>query len=189
MLVIDWPIVELAAEHKPDVYGTDLYYGFRLFGAYPVWLIIGLALWLIDRADGSLSSKAVKERALAVVLSPMIAGLLAAVLKLLLRRERPDLEVMHYVFRPFSEHTFMGGGLGLPSSHSSIAFAGMITLARLCPSIRTLAITLAIGTGLQRIISGAHFPSDVYAGATVGYFSVVLTWALHRRFGTGSLLT
>lgn len=187
--LLDWPLVRLGADIKPTFRDTDYYNGLKVFGAFPLWLIFGLAVWLYESAGHKRFEKAVTERGLAIILSPIIAGVLDAGLKLLFRRERPDLQVGHYVFRPITEHTFAGGGLGLPSSHAAVTFAGMLTLARLYPPIRHLCFLLACGTAAQRIVSGAHFPSDTYVGAAVGYLSVLVTWYLHRRFGTGRLLT
>ena len=186
--LLDWPLVRFAVEYKPRFRHSDLYYVLHFLGAFPAWLFLGLAFWLMDCGGKLCFKKHALERAQAILLSPIFAGLAVAVLKLVMRRERPDLKVGAYVFRPFTENTFAGEGLGLPSSHTAVVFAGMLTLARLCPSIRYLCYLLALGTAAQRVISSAHYPSDVYIGATIGALSVSLTWLLHCKFGTGALL-
>lgn len=187
-LSLDWKLVALADAWKPAVRDTEYYNGLRILGTYYPWLVLGLTFWVMDASKRRWFSRVATERAMALMMSPIFAGVSVAVLKILLRRERPELEVGHYVFRPFTQDLFEGGGLGLPSSHTAVAFAGMLTLARLNPPIRYVAWALALGAACQRVISGAHFPSDVYAGATVGALCVSFTWMLHRRFGSGSLL-
>jgi membrane-associated phospholipid phosphatase len=62
----------------------------------------------------------------------------------------------------------------LPSSHAAVAFAGSITLALLYPRLALPALAVAIGCGFTRVASGAHYPSDVLAGAVVGGLTAVV---------------
>ena len=104
-----------------------------------------------------------------VILSPLLGGALAELLKLLLRRLRPDGELFGYSFRAFSDHPWSTGGLGMPSSHTLVAFAGAAALARLFPRAWWLWYLLAFGCGLTRGMANAHFLSDTAAAAVLGW--------------------
>ncbi|MGE4198765.1 MAG: phosphatase PAP2 family protein [Phycisphaerales bacterium] len=57
----------------------------------------------------------------------------------------------------------------MPSSHTAGAVVLSFFLAALYPRLRPVAIVLAVMVGLARVITGAHWPSDVILGAALGY--------------------
>lgn len=141
----------------------DWYRLLRVFGFVGTWAIASIALLLNDRNF---------RRALPMILSPILAGAGAELLKLIFTRERPVSDAIiqpgGYHFRfPFSGF-IDGHNLGLPSSHAAVAFGGACTLAYFLPRLRPLLILLALGCGYSRMITGAHFASDVFLGALVG---------------------
>lgn len=150
----------------------DLLLLLRIWGTLWTWILIALAILLGTETGatpqaGRAGPTPARRGAAQVLLSATLGGLLAELGKLLIRRERPsELEV--YVFRSFAERPWSSSGLGLPSSHTAVAFAGSLALITLFPRLRGPLLVMAIGCGLTRIISGAHFPSDVLAGALVG---------------------
>ena len=101
--------------------------------------------------------------------APTFGGATAELLKILVRRLRPDAETFGYVWRPFSEHLLSTKGLGMPSSHVMVAFAGAAALARVFPRGRLLWYVLAAGCATARVLSGGHFLSDTVAAAFLGY--------------------
>lgn len=56
-----------------------------------------------------------------------------------------------------------------PSAHTATAVAFATALACLYPQSRRFLFALAALVGLQRIVSGAHYLSDVCCGAAVGW--------------------
>lgn len=162
-----------AYEHlrKPGVYDKDLGRLLRVIGFLPVWLLMGLALWLETRD---------RRRALLLALVPALGGLMAEVLKLLFRRERPGPHDGAYHFRAYLDHPWSTKALGLPSSHALVAFTGAWVLCRLYPKAWPVWIGLALGCGITRVQAGAHFLSDVAVGAIAAYVVVELSW---RRWG------
>lgn len=56
-----------------------------------------------------------------------------------------------------------------PSTHSSLAFALATGLAWFYPRGRLFFFTLAFFAMVQRVVVGAHFPSDTICGALLGY--------------------
>ncbi len=100
-------------------------------------------------------------------------GLMADLLKMLLARTRPydfafDGSVWS-TFGPWLPGWSAGsGGQSFPSGHTATAAALAAALMWLYPNGRRLFVALVILVGCQRIVSGAHFPSDVLFGAAAG---------------------
>jgi membrane-associated phospholipid phosphatase len=158
------------------IYDTDGGRLLRILGYWPTWIVAAVALWLNER--GVVASA--RRSALLVAASPAVAGIIAELLKLLLRRERPTAHDGAYVFRPFTERPFSTGGLALPSSHVMVAFGAAAMLAYLFPRARWLWFALACGCALTRVLARAHFVSDVVVAAMA---AIATTRWLIRRFG------
>ena len=72
-----------------------------------------------------------------------------------------------------------------PSAHAASAVGLAVALSRFYPQGRPLFVGLAVLACLQRMTSGAHFLSDVLAGAAIGYLfahACVGNGWLARRF-------
>ena len=141
-----------------------LYYLFRIWGSLWPWLLFSIALALSCR--GKEQPNRTKQSAF-LLLSPALSGAWAELLKMTLRRERPS-QLEAYVFRPLTDRPWSSSGLGLPSSHAAVAFGGSMALMILFPRLRWPALVMAVGCGLTRVVSGAHYPTDIYLGALVG---------------------
>jgi membrane-associated phospholipid phosphatase len=112
------------------------------------------------------------------------AGGIADLLKLTIHRMRPTLadDVAHIT------DTFVGMGLtgddaayawdylhqSFPSAHTATAFALACGLGWLLGRAHGYFLFLALLASLQRIVTAAHFPSDVMFGAALGVFMASL---------------
>lgn len=152
---------------SPGVYDHDLGRMFRVVGYLPLWLLLAVALWLVTRDS---------RRGLLLALVPTAGGLLAEVLKILLRRERPGLHNGEYFFRPYADHLIATRDLGLPSSHALVAFSAAWLLCRFYPRGWPVWLLLAAGCALSRVQAQAHFLSDVTVAAVAGYLLVAAIW-------------
>lgn len=174
-----WPIddgvhtVTYTQQPSEWLRGRDWYQFLRQSGNLLTWAVIAGALLLHDfSARGSRWSHSFAwwRRGALMFLAPLIAGIIAEVLKVGIRRQRPGLEGIHAWGWPWGSAT--EAAWGLPSSHAAVAFAGAFVLIRLFSGTWPIALVIAAGCGVTRLIVGAHFASDVFAGAAVGFFVV-----------------
>lgn len=163
---------------NPRVYEQDWGRLMRVMGFLGTWLALAIAVRLVEGTDAASLPRA-RRRAHLLFWTPALGGLVAEILKLSLRRERPAVHDGLYGFRPFDERTWSTAGLALPSSHTMVAFAGAAMLARLYPRARWVGYTLAVGCGATRVLARAHFVSDVVLGAGLGW---LVAWGVSRRW-------
>lgn len=162
----------------PDVYEHDWGRMLRVAGYLPTWAIVSAALGLSGAVMEPMR-KSARWRALLPLIAATLGGLAAELLKLLLRRERPEAHAGAYVFRNWSDHPLSTVGLALPSSHALVAFAATAMLARMYPRARWLWYALAAGCALTRVLERAHFLSDVTLSAIIGQGVAGLLWRWH----------
>ncbi|HLA88809.1 MAG TPA: phosphatase PAP2 family protein [Gemmatimonadaceae bacterium] len=151
---------------RDRLYDQDWARLLRVMGFVPTWLVAAIALWLHERdADRPRATR----RAWFLAIAPAAAGLIGELLKLLLRRERPDVLNGLYSFRPWSDQPFSTVGLAWPSSHTMVAFGAATALTLLLPRAKWVWFLLAAGCGATRVLARAHFLSDVTLGALMGW--------------------
>ncbi|MFH1080121.1 MAG: phosphatase PAP2 family protein [Pseudomonadota bacterium] len=122
------------------------------------------------------------NRALFLFAAVALSGLITDLIKPLVGRLRPKLlfETNLYGFDPFRigyEYN------SFPSGHTTTVFALAAALALFFPRRRPLLAGFAAVVGISRIIVGAHYLSDVMAGAYVGIMTVILMVLICRRRG------
>ncbi|HEY2848645.1 MAG TPA: phosphatase PAP2 family protein [Gemmatimonadaceae bacterium] len=163
--------------YQAKVYDHDWAMALRATGTLYVWIPVALILWLVERERDAGTAK---RRALLVLGSPVLAGALCEVFKLLIRRERPDVDLGNYVFRAWSDHPFSSAGLSTPSSHTMVAFGAATMLARMYPRARWVFYLFAVGCATTRVMAHAHYLSDVTFGALLGW---AVAWGLWMEVG------
>ena len=100
------------------------------------------------------------------VISLVLSGGLANILKVLVHRPRPFVTLpppdswLGYV----RVHEFQS----FPSGESATTFAIAASLSAWFPKLRVPLMAVAVAVAAARVVVGNHFPSDVWAGAMLG---------------------
>ena len=137
--------------HSPGIEGAAVALG-KAGNNGLVWLVLGLALVLID-------SSRWESWLICALLGPIAIGLNYGI-KLLVKRPRPVLEGLPP----------LGGApssLSFPSAHATSSFTMATAMVRVDPAMAG-AFVVAIALSLGRPYLGMHYPSDVLAGAFIG---------------------
>ena len=111
------------------------------------------------------------------VASPLAIALLSGVggsqiVKRWVRRARPRRSIAGLI--PIGEDP---DSFSMPSGHTTAAFAGGLVLATL-PGWGVGAVCFACLVGLSRMYMGAHYPTDVLAGAALGSLCATVALAI-----------
>jgi len=113
-----------------------------------------------------------------------IPGAFTGITKYLIGRVRPYIEshANPYAFNLFDWHVAYAS---LPSGHATNAVAAAAAIGAMFPAARPVIWLYALLIASSRIVLAAHFPSDVLAGAVVGWFGALLVrdWFASRRLG------
>ena len=128
--------------------------------AVPLIAIATFALWLLDRPGAKRKWKLASATALASAAAALLANQLIA-------------QIWHRG-RPFATHpsSHVWGSRShdpsFPSDHASAAFAIAFAVLLFNRLAGALFLIAAVVVGFGRIVIGAHYPADVFAGALVG---------------------
>ena len=122
-----------------------------------------------------------KRTALIATESFLITGLYTSILKYSFGRHRPRTGNSSTSFDGFSTNKNYNS---FPSGHTSTAFAIATVVANQyekIPYIKPISYGIAAMTGLSRINFEAHWASDVFFGAALGYFTAKTLLRLHNN--------
>lgn len=139
-------------------------------------MFICVAMFLLDTAR--------RRDMVLVVASSLGAGLLANLIKVNVVRVRPlaytfDGPVQE-TFGPWLEsNAFTSAYQSFPSGHTTTAVGLALALGIVYPRARGLFFSLAVLVGLHRVCVGAHYLSDVFAGAALGYLVSMACCRIH----------
>ncbi|MGP3949855.1 phosphatase PAP2 family protein [Streptomyces sp. 7N604] len=129
--------------------------------------------WGAAALMASLGGPAGRTAAVRGLVSMGVAELLSnTVAKQLVRRRRPPAHLLHHANvqrRPASS--------SFPSGHTAAATAFATAVARHSPWWGAAVAVPATMVAVERLHTGAHYPSDVTAGTAIG---VASTWLTHH---------
>jgi undecaprenyl-diphosphatase len=98
-----------------------------------------------------------------------------------------DQALKHLIQRPRPVGHLVGNppyGTSFPSGHTTSSFALAVALTIRWPKLGPFVLPLAALIGLSRIVVGAHYPTDVAAGALLGSaVAIVVALAWTRAMG------
>lgn len=160
LLLADTKVREEVVRHTDDE--TELLQladGVEPFGADYSWAVLA-GFYGAGRYFDNPRASAVAQDGLAASL--IAAGVITPALKSIVGRSRPSQSERNY--------EFIHKGDSFPSGHTTQAFAVASVIAAHYDSlwVDALAFGIAGTVGYARIMNGAHFTSDVVAGALIG---------------------
>jgi undecaprenyl-diphosphatase len=113
-----------------------------------------------------------------------VPSLFATIVKRFIGRARPGVggSVDPFLFDPTK---WTAAYAGLPSGHSTTAFAVLVAFGTLWPRARTILLIYAVLIAVSRVMVTAHYPSDVMAGGLVGTVGAMMVrrYFAQRRLG------
>jgi undecaprenyl-diphosphatase len=179
MLFVDAPAAEAARRLPPSLqWAFDQITDFGKSGWF-LWptgiLFLGLTFVPRERltpiARGVLAALMVRVGFLFLAVG--VPGLFVTILKRLIGRARPVVTAGAdpFVFVPFK---WSAAYASLPSGHATTAFSVLVAFGILWPRARAVLWLYALSIVASRIVVGAHYPSDVLAGAVTGTLGTLL---------------
>lgn len=135
----------------------------RLPGNYGFVLPVGIAIGLLHRKRWA--------AALPILLSGPLVGIVYSILKWMVGRRRPVIELAPFTFHPFIDGIgglFHISGLAFPSGDATMAFAAATCAAAVLPRWAIAFFAWAAIVAVERVLENAHYVSDVTAGAGFG---------------------
>jgi membrane-associated phospholipid phosphatase len=137
---------------------------------YGVLLII-VTIWILTRCEF--------RQLTPLIICSFGAGLLADLIKIGIGRTRPGALPADFAGSTFTglmpfwgsesfHQAFDHANQSFPSAHTATAFGFAVCLAVMYPRAGRWFFTLATLVALQRLVSGAHYVSDVLVGVAVG---------------------
>ncbi len=127
-----------------------------------------IGLWIFRQRGRALKGL------LALIIAIAAADLVSyRIIKTLVPRDRPAVAGLQVELRS-AHHS----GNSFPSNHAANIFAAATMITFLHPPFFLIAFFFALSVAYSRVYVGVHFPSDVMAGAIIGYLSARFVWSL-----------
>ena len=157
-----------------------------------VWLAVSLIVWLVTAFILSPGYRGQMRPILmrwhgwaTLVLASIVAGSIPTEIgKLAIGRARPFLLDQYGAayFSPFKGEFLYES---FPSGHSMMAGIMMMSLSIFLPRWRFPIIVVGLLFCISRLAAGAHFPTDIVAGCTIG---LLATWWVARYMATRNII-
>lgn len=181
MLYGDPTIAELFEDANGPVisaYRTLTVLGSSLVYLPPLGVAALACLLLAQRATPARRARLLRHAARLIFVFTAIAasGLTVDLVKVLVGRSRPSLLERSGIYG-FSPPGLSSVYQSFPSGHSSTLFAAACAAGFLLPRWRWPLLALAAALAVTRLAVGAHYLSDVLAGATI---AILVTVGLRR---------
>lgn len=147
------------------------------FGHVLGGVVIYVAVVLLHRRSWSAAN--------AGLVAVLLASLAVNLAKPAVGRLRPNQSTTHLAFTQPALGLARGENVSFPSGEAATAFALACVLRRLFPRWTGLFLVSALLAAGSRLVNGAHYLSDVGAGALLGLLIAQGVMSLAARYWTG----
>lgn len=146
------------------------------FGNWYAIPIIILGIFIILTKSGMLLD------AIYLATSSAVGVLISSIIKIIVGRPRPALDLVQYVYKDQIDNSFPSGHVTL----YTILFGYLVYLSytrakHLPDSFKVIMYLLIISVGVSRIYLGAHWFSDVLGGYLLGGFVLARTIEIRQK--------
>ena len=107
-----------------------------------------------------------------IFLNILLSGIIVQIFKHLIGRPRPSLFHLNDLYS-LDLFNFDSSWHSFPSGHTATIFACIFCLIFLFPKIKNILISIAMIVASTRVIVGAHYVSDIFAGTLVAYITTI----------------
>ena len=151
---------------------------FSIFGEEMLLiLIVGFVYWSYDKKLGR-----------TIGLSAIMGLAWNTMVKNIVLRRRPyfdhkGIKILRVVDPKADIYDISAQGYSFPSGHSTNAVTvfGALAVSLRKRWMTIVAVMIPLLTGFSRVVVGAHYPTDVLVGWTLGFFSVIIIQVLQKR--------
>ncbi len=184
MLWVDVPLAHVMHSYA-ETHFVGVFAVITTLGNSAIWYGIALGgmatAYLKARKNPAVHGDLLRKRQRAwlfLIVSLALSGLLVNAIKLIVGRGRPsDLfakgEPAYYPLSSITE------SWSFPSGHTQSIWGAMIALSWIYPPARPLCFVIALLVSASRVIVGAHYASDVVAGA---FFGIAVAYVVRDAF-------
>lgn len=121
-------------------------------------------------------------------MSFFLSAIISYLIKIIVRRPRPfetgTVSVLNILFY-FMRNNFNKWNFSFPSFQAVLVFAAIPILNKEFKKFRYVWIIFAFLVGFSRVYFGAHYLSDLLAGAAIGYLIGYLMVVVEEKYGIG----
>lgn len=146
-----------------DLGQRDWYRTLRVVGTLWLWVPLCLAWFVASRTERG------RDSAVRALAAAAVSGVAASIVEFLAGRLRPNQSDGVHAFRGVLERFGNTRDLAFPSSHAAVAFGAAFLVWFVSPRAGVIALLMACGCGWTRMLSGAHYATDVLGAAVLGY--------------------
>jgi membrane-associated phospholipid phosphatase len=151
----------------------DFFEAVTQLGKGEIYLVPSFILYLLYRKK----EESIKRYALLVFWAVALSGIAVNILKIIFARCRPEMLFGQSLYG-FDWFHLGSSYASFPSGHSTTVFSAFMVFVFIWPRYKYIFYTLAVLIAFSRVAVGAHYPSDVVAGALLGTVTAIL---VHKK--------
>ncbi len=173
---IDQPIRDEYLKNRTYYKSFPIEFG-RKWGEIYTTFILGGAFGLYGIINDENSTKRIGYE---IFQTALYSGIITQFLKISIGRARPFTNNGSSFYKPFT--LFNDDFHSLPSGHATLAFALSTILSENADSrfLKIIAYIPAVLTAVSRVYQDNHWTSDVFLGASIGYFAGKWVHKIHN---------